>query len=262
MRTSRRRAAAAVHGAAAAILAAGGLLAAQGAGAAAADGSPPAFAKVALSPSYGVVLPTVASPPAVLTLRARVTDATGADQVFFGLYDPAGLRPDGRTVPAALTTGTVQEGTWTATVSLPRDSPVGIWSVRAFATDLAANMSEPDVVYATLPVRHKTRFIGFDVRPEPTTSGDPLTFAGKLQRYKPGTGWVAYGGKKVYVYFKKEGGTAFVKVATRTTDASGAFGEGPPKSQGPGAWRMSWVGNDQRAPATSHADTILAPPPA
>jgi hypothetical protein len=56
---------------------------------------------------------------AVFTFRAVVTDAQGVDAVTLGLNDPAGtLGSDA--LDLALTAGTVLNGTWTGTITIPR----------------------------------------------------------------------------------------------------------------------------------------------
>lgn len=192
-----------------------------------------------------------------MKLVARVTDASGVDRVVLGLYEPAGRRPDGRSAAAVRTAGTARDGTWTATLTLRRDSPVGTWTVRAFATDVAGNMSDPAVVRATFRVRHATRFTGFDARPEPVAPGGPLTLAGVLQRYRPGTGWIPYPRMKVQPEFRAAGTTAWVRTgAVRTTDPIGAYAVPAVAATAAGAWRVTYAGNSVRAPSASHPDTV------
>lgn len=226
-----------------------------------ADVAAPSIVSVTSSPSGGVVLATVASPSAVLTLRARVTDASGVDRVVLGLYDPAGQKPDGRTLTATRTAGTWTDGTWVATLSLPRESPAGKWTVRAFATDVAGNISEPDTTYGTVLVRRATRFADYNAGPEPAPAGTPLAFSGTLQRYVPGTGWAAYGGVKVQLQFRAPGTTAWVPSgAVRTTDATGAYATPAPAATATGAWRVTFAGTGTRAPASSHSDNVEVTP--
>jgi hypothetical protein len=225
--------------------------------AASADVAPPVLSAVTTTPATGVVLATVTSPSATVTIAARVVDASGVDRVVLGLYDPAGRKPDGRVVTAVRTLGTAKDGTWVAKLTLPSTEPVGRWTVRGFATDLAGNMSEPDAVHATFLVRHPTRFAGFNASPEPVDAGAPVTLAGVLQRFKPGSGWVPYAGRLVQVEFRATGSTAWTKVgAARTTDASGAYGIPAPPASAAGAWRVTYAGNPYRAPSASHSDTV------
>lgn len=246
--------------AAAAAVAVAGMVAGVGVSAsraASADVAPPAISAVTTTPATGVVLATVASPSATVTIAARLTDASGVDRVVLGLYDPAGRKPDGRVVPAVRTLGTAKDGTWVAKVTLPGTEPVGRWTIRGFATDLAGNMSEPDAVHGTFLVRHPTRFTGFDASPEPVAAGASLALAGVLQRFKPGTGWIPYGGRLVQVQFRAAGSSAWTKVGpTRTTTTSGTYALPAAAASASGAWRVTYAGNSVRAPSASHSDTV------
>lgn len=226
--------------------------------AASADVAPPAISAVTTTPAAGVVLAAGTSPAATVTVAARVTDASGVDRVVLGLYDPAGRKPDGRVMTAVRTLGTAKDGTWVAKVTLPGTEPVGRWTVRGFATDLAGNMSEPDAVHGTFLVRHPTRFSGFDASPEPVAAGGSLALAGVLQRFKPGTGWIPYGGRLVRVEFRAEGSPVWTKVGpTRTTTASGTYALPAAVGSASGAWRVTYAGNSVRAPSASHSDTVV-----
>jgi hypothetical protein len=250
------------------VLAVGALAAAAGiAPAASADLTAPAIGGAAAQ-AGGVVLATLASPSAAATLSLRVTDAGGVDRVVLGLYDPTGTYSEGRSAAATRTAGTAKDGTWTATVPLAQAEPVGAWTIRAFATDLAGNMSEPDTAYGTFSVRHPVRFASFNAGPEPTAAGGKVLASGRMQRFVPGTGWVDYGNRLVRLEYRAPKTSTWVQVGasmrTRSTGGVGPF-EVPPAAAKSGFWRLYFGGTSMRAPATSGSDYVevkLPAPPA
>jgi hypothetical protein len=225
--------------------------------ASASDTAPPAIVAVTAVPADAVKV-TSSTGTATFTLSARITDDAGVVRAFAGLSGPGGVLPEGRGITLSRTAGTAKDGTWTKQITMKRSDPVGTWQVRAFAQDGEGNMSDVDKVVATFGLKDATRFTSFNVGPEPATVGGKLTLAGRLQRYVPGTGWIAYSGKTVRLEFRAAGTTAYVPVVTRKTNSTGSFATSSATTvTGSGSWRMVFPGSSTRAPSTSGSDTVL-----
>ncbi len=79
--------------------------------------------------------------PVPITISATITDAvSGIDQVEVWLYHPFNSAFDYQ-LPVSLTAGTLTNGTWTGTVSLPKEYPSETYSVNVLLKDRALNAS-------------------------------------------------------------------------------------------------------------------------
>jgi hypothetical protein len=222
------------------------------------DTTAPQITAVSLNPD-DVLLPASRSvrKTTAFTISMRVKDPSGVDTVVAGLYSPKG--GNGRAFRLARTSGSSADGVWKVVVHLANPQPTGQWRLQAFAVDNKQNSTDPSQVYGDYLVREATHFAHFDAT-EPTPVGDKVEFTGFLQRFDHKTGWTGYAGREVDVEFRPVGGKAFHPVQTVRTGADGSVAHTAVIAKGPGTWRMTFPGNDERAPSTSRADDVGLPP--
>lgn len=81
------------------------------------------------SSSISTTAVDVTSAPATITVRVRLTDASGVQRPYF--YASHGTTGQSASASSAtLTSGTVQDGVWKATITIPQGSAEGRWTVR------------------------------------------------------------------------------------------------------------------------------------
>lgn len=101
------------------------------------DTTNPALTAFAISPNPL----NVNSGPANLTISATCSDATsGIDTIQVWLYHPDNVDLD-FLLPVTLTSGTINSGTWTGTVAIPKEYPSADYSVNILLRDKALNSS-------------------------------------------------------------------------------------------------------------------------
>ncbi|MFI0448267.1 hypothetical protein [Actinomadura sp. 6N118] len=88
-------------------------------------------------------------------------------------------------------------------------------------------------------VRHRTAFTSFNASPEPVKKGRTLTISGKLNRHVGS--WRPGPGAKVYVYFKANGTSQWIRMAVVKTGRDGSFRKGF-KASRDGTWQAAYKG--------------------
>jgi hypothetical protein len=173
--------------------------------------------------------------------------------------------PDRASATASLASGTAQNGTWRATMSLTKNDIPGVWSTRVSVRDSAENGAFAahayDEGYSVPPVDdfsvlRNTMIRGFNVA-EPTTRGSYIRMYGRLVRLDPAAGYVAYGGTTMVVYFRPVGSTTWQRKGSVTTTAAGYFTNSRTlRAWQDGAWRVVFAGTATYLAETSHADYV------
>jgi hypothetical protein len=222
------------------------------------DDSPPQISAVNVNPD-DVLLPASRSArkTVAFTVSMRVKDPSGVDTVVAGLYSPKG--GSGRAYRLARTSGSASDGVWKVVVRVANPQPTGQWRVQAFAVDTKQHSTDPSQTYGEYLVREATHFAHFDAS-EPTPVGGQVQFTGFLQRFDHKVGWTGYPDRAVTVEFRPVGGKEFRAVQTVRTGKDGSVAGTSVVVKGPGTWRMSFPGNDERGPATSREDDVGLPP--
>lgn len=218
-----------------------------------ADTAAPAIKQVTVTPAP-VELKAKKSGRTEFTVSARVSDPGAVDRVAVGLYDDGD--DEGRLAKLRRISGTAQNGVWSAQVNLPNNAERGTWAVRAFATDLASNTSEPDTVYGTFSVHHKTRIRDLNAAPEPVVAGEDLVVTGVLERYRPGKGWQEYGKRSVVLEFREDGTKGFKPVEKGRTDDDGDIRFEKVQAKETGRWRVTFAGNSGYTREASDSDKV------
>ncbi|HEX3613734.1 MAG TPA: hypothetical protein VHU88_18740 [Sporichthyaceae bacterium] len=228
-------------------------------------GDVPQIVAVTTAP-LAVVLSGPKKHHSALMIRMRVTDPTGVDSVFAGVYGPSAK--NGRAFRLKHVSGSNRDGMWQVKGSIPADGEPGSWRIQAFAVDTAQRSSDADDVYGNFAVRQASRFEHFAVE-APKSSGEPATpdpnprtvdLRATLQRWT-GTTWAAVPTAPVVVQFRAVGTTAFTAVETVKSDGDGVVAASEHSSSPGGAWRLSYAGDTTTAAGDS-TDGALAPPPA
>jgi hypothetical protein len=223
-----------------------------------ADSTPPQISAVQLNPT-DVVLPASTSPhkTTAFTISMRVKDPSGVDTVVAGLYSPKG--DSGRAYRLTRASGRASNGVWKTVVRMTNPQPTGQWRIQAFAVDNKQNSTDPGQVYGDYLVREATHFAHFDAT-EPTPVGEKVQFSGFLQRFDHKAGWTGYADREVAVEFRAVGAKEFRPVQTVRTAKDGSVAGAAVVAKGPGTWRMSFAGTDQRSPSISREDDVALPP--
>jgi hypothetical protein len=228
-------------------------------------GDVPQIVAVTTAPQ-AVVLSGPKKHHSALMIRMRVTDPTGVDSVFAGVYGPSAK--NGRAFRLKHVSGSNRDGMWQVKGSIPADGEPGSWRIQAFAVDTAQRSSDADDVYGNFAVRQASRFEHFAVE-VPKSSGEPATpdpnprtvdLRATLQRWT-GTTWAAVPAAPVVVQFRAVGTTAFTAVENVKSDGDGVVAVTEHSSSPGGAWRLSYAGDTTTAAGDS-PDGALAPPPA
>jgi hypothetical protein len=211
-----------------------------------ADTAAPKITSITVNPSP-VILRTKNGGATTFAIVVKAADALGVDRVTVGLYDPSDS--SGRAFRLKRTGGTAASGVWTGTLVLQNTARRGAWSVRAFATDLASNSSNPDTVYTNFKVMLPTRFHKLYVAADPATG--KVVGQALLQNFRPGRAWGGFSGRPITLEFMPDGANSYLKVATAKTGADGwVHFDGVAANQS-GTWRMTYAGNTGYAPANS-----------
>lgn len=210
------------------------------------DTQAPVITGITVNPSP-VVLRTKRGGATRFAIAVNATDAGGVDRVTVGLYDPTD--GSGRAFRLRRTGGSAGNGVWTGTLVLQNTATRGAWSVRAFATDLASNSSNPDTVYTNFKVMLPTRFHKLYVAAD--KSNGTIVGQALLQHFRAGKGWKPFSDRPIALEFMPDGANSFLKVATARTGEDGwVHFEGVQTNQS-GTWRMNYGGNTGYAPALS-----------
>lgn len=230
------------------------------AGARTADSQAPVITAITVNPSP-VVLGTKATGRTAFAVAVRAVDTgAGVDRVTVGLYDPADA--SGRAFRLSRTSGSAADGLWTGTLVLSNKSKRGAWSVRAFATDLASNTTDPDKVYTNFRVTLPTRLRAFAVKSDPATGAVNATAL--LERFRPGANasWVSFANRTVTLEFQPNGANGFLAVATGKTAADGSVRFEKVSVNQSGTWRASYAGNTGYGADASGARLVTVTAPA
>jgi hypothetical protein len=220
------------------------------------DTAAPAITGITVNPSP-VVLGTAKGGATKFAISVRATDAGGVDRVTVGLYDPADQ--SGRAFRLKRTSGTATNGLWTGTLVLQNSTERGDWSVRAFATDLSSNSSNPDTIYGTFRVTLPTRFHKLYVAADPKTG--KVTAQALLQSFRPGKRWQPFTKRPVVLQFMPEGANSFLTVTTAKTGSDGMVHFTGVTANRSGTWRMMFEGATAWAPALSGTEQVTVKVP-
>jgi hypothetical protein len=174
-----------------------------------------------------------------VVLEAKVTDDDGVTAAKGFLIGPAiyGI-PTEEEVELTLVKGDALNGTWRGTLVFTNHSSVaGRWTSEACFGDA----SHPYYCQDNPPadaflVKRSTEIRGFNVA-EPVAKGSYLRMRGRLLRLKSNGTFVAFAGKKVAIYFKPAGTSAWRLKGTVTTSPTGWFTTRRFKARRNGAWR-------------------------
>lgn len=216
-----------------------------------ADVAAPVINSITVNPSP-VVLGTKKNGTTSFKVTLKASDNGGVDRVTVGLYDPSDS--SGKAFRLKRTGGSATDGVWTGTLVLQNAAKTGAWSVRAFASDLASNTSNPDTVYGTFRVTLPTLLDTFVAKADSTTGA--LTATALLRRLKPGKGWVAFGDREVVLEFMPSGANAYLAVAKAKSAADGTVRFDKVTTNQSGSWRVNYLGATGYAPDVSGARSI------
>jgi hypothetical protein len=234
-----------------------------------------ALGGLALGPAQGAIAATDAAPriisvdvtpePVVLykssatriTFTVRASDDTGIKTLAVLAISDRDEEAGG-VVTLKRTAGSAKSGVWTGSVDVDKYEVHGLWGAVAQAQDLAGNRSSLDdsTPYDEYLVQRNTRFLGFNVSPEPVRKGQALKVTGKLQALHPTKGYVAYAGKTLSVEFRALGAKTWTKVGTVTTTRDGSFTTRSLKAAASGTWRVRFGGTTYYAADTTHGDYV------
>jgi len=220
-----------------------------------ADTSAPVITGISVNPAQ-VVLRTKKGGATSFAITVRATDTNGVDRVTVGLYDPSDST--GRAFRLKRTGGTAANGVWTGTLVLQNSAKRGAWSVRAFATDLASNTSDPDKVYSNFKVTLPARFHKLYVAADPSTG--KVVAQALLQQFKSGVGWKPGVNRPVTLEFAPAGANSFLKVATARTGSDGMVHFDDVSANQTGTWRMTYAGNTGYSAANSVHQVVTEKP--
>ena len=243
----------AVVAATAAALVAGALLGAPSA-TAVADTTAPVVKRVDVRPETVGLYKDRASR---VTVRVRVTDDVGVDEVVAGLLSERD-EDAGQEFPLELMSGTPQDGVWGATLFTDKREVTGLWAGYAVAQDAAGNESPLDETtrFDEFWVKRNTMIRGFNVR-EPAVKGSYLRMSGRLLRLDPVRGYVGYRDKVIHVLFRAKGSPTLVKVGEIRTSATGSFANTRRfRARTDGTWLVLFNGTSNYLPEVSHRDFV------
>ncbi|MFI7578587.1 hypothetical protein [Micromonospora sp. NPDC049497] len=220
------------------VFAAGGMVVAAPAAVAATDTAPPVLESITVSPDAVSVAGLDLVP---VTVTAHLTDETGVERIsevgggnmpFVVLKRVAGGDPSTQAAELSLTSGTPQDGRWSATIQVP-STWNGQWEVsQLVAMDSAFNKLEVDPP--------ETPDTGLDVTgthlpavimrfvPDPLVGDGPLTVEGRFYYEDTGAGIpnqpIFFGHDNLCVEYSAE--------PNGTTNADGTFSKVYPKGDG------------------------------
>ena len=250
MRTSS----AALAAATAAALIAATLLTAPTASAAV-DGTPPVVKWVNVKPeTVGLYKERTSK----ITIRVRVTDSDGVDEVVAGLLSARDQNADSGPIPLKRLSGSATDGIWGTTASTDKREVTGLWAGFAVAWDTAGTESADDETapYDEFRVKRNTMIQGFNVR-EPATKGTFIRMSGRLVRLDPERGYVGYRNKTMHVLFRAKGSSTWVKVGEVTTSSTGSFANSHRfRARRDGVWAVVFDGTVNYLPEASHRDFV------
>ncbi|NJP30609.1 hypothetical protein [Micromonospora thermarum] len=220
------------------VFAAGGTLVAAPAAVAAADTAPPVLAGITVSPDAVSVAGLDLVP---VTVTAYLTDETGVEKAsdmgggnmpFVALKRVAGGTASTQYAELSLTSGTPQDGRWTATIQVP-STWNGQWEIsKLVAVDAAFNrldIDPPETPDNTLDVTG-THLPAVTMRfvPDPLVGDGPLTVEGRFYYEDTGEGIpnqpIFFGHDNLCVEYSAE--------PNGTTNADGTFSKVYPKGDG------------------------------
>jgi hypothetical protein len=219
------------------------------------DTAAPVIGAITVNPSP-VVLGTASRGVTRFAITVRANDPGGVDRVTVGLYDPSDV--NGRAFRLKRTGGTATSGVWTGTAVVQNTAKRGAWSLRAFATDLASNTSNPDTIYSNFRVTLPTRFHKLYVAADQNTG--KVTAQALLQAFRPGKRWQAFSKRAVALEFRPQGANSFLTVATAKTGSDGMVHFTNVAVTKSGTWRLNYLGNSGWAPTLSGTQAVTVKP--
>ncbi len=186
-----------------------------------------------------------------VTVDVRVTDDSGVDAIESWLHAADGM--DGKEIKQFEPLVGVRN-VYRATVGVRNDAHTGRWKTDFFVMDTANNMALRRGK-AAFYVKRDTSFTDFNASPERVRRGGALTVSGKLLRFEPGAGRVAYAEKRVQILFKRHDRTRWVEKAVARTGRRGLFSVAV-TAGADGAWRAHFPGTDNHVARYSDRDAI------
>jgi hypothetical protein len=175
-----------------------------------------------------------------VVLEAHVTDDVAVTVGKGFLIGPSfyGI-PTEEEFALELVEGDAQDGIWRGTlVFTNRSAPAGKWTSEACFGDAAHPYYCQDSAPADVfHVKRSTTIRGFNIA-EPVARGSQLRMHGRLLRLKRNGTFVAFGKKKVLVFFKPAGTGTWRFKGSVLTSADGSFANRQFKARRDGAWRV------------------------
>ena len=205
-----------------------------------------------------------------VTVDVQVTDDVAVSSVQVKLLAAPrigddDMPPDQALASASLVIGTVQNGTWRATIFMDKRDVTGHWSTEIGVRDSTENGAFAGHVYDehySVPpvddfwVKRNTWIRGFNVY-EPVTRGATIRMTGRLLRLDPAVGYVGYRGKAIRVLFRAVGSTTWQNRGTVTTNSAGYFTNSRTfRAWRDGVWKAQFLGTVNYLPETSPGDYV------
>ena len=198
----------------------------------------PQVQEISANRSVAVVYKTSADP---ITVTVRASDESGVGMVV-GLISSA-TDPGGPEFPVNMrreSTDAQGVETWRGTFTPKLNTPTGSYVVGAEILDSHYNQSRSNgQPLQKLSIKRNTG-LAMNASPESVAKGAKLLVAGKLTRLNARGNYVAYGGKRVDLYFRPVGGK-YTYVGSQTTNRYGRFG-GPVRASQDGTWAVRFNG--------------------
>ncbi|MGI8333722.1 hypothetical protein ACRYCC_27560 [Actinomadura scrupuli] len=201
-----------------------------------------------ISPSSVVIHPTGFSP-------AEFSGRVDGDvrKLSAVLIEPGGIKE-------SLTLSTESWGGWVTwkawNVEQWPGGRLGRWQIQL--TAYGPGSTKVTKTVGAYYVRLQTRVRGFNAAPEPVRRGAYLTVSGTLQKlraYGARAVYEAAPGRRVAIYFKPKGATAYKYVTATTSGRSGAFSKRI-KASKDGTWQARFTNTSTLASVVSAADYL------
>ncbi|GAA0611290.1 hypothetical protein GCM10009547_11670 [Sporichthya brevicatena] len=221
-----------------------------------ADKTAPVISSMAISPSP-LILAVKSGGKTSFKVTVRANDDTGVDRITIGLYDPSDK--NGRAYRLSRSSGTAASGVWTGSLSLPNNAKTGMYAVRAFATDLSSNSTNPDLVYTNFRVVNKTRLSSFKITVDSKTGA--MTASALLERFRSGK-WEPFTAREIALEFAAAGTQAYKPVTTGTTNDKGVVSFDKVTASKSGSWRVVFAGHPNYGPSEKAKDVTVNLPAA
>lgn len=188
---------------------------------------------------------------ATVTATGRLlrTSGTGTEEPGSSALVSVQFSTDGKKWIYQDTERTDANGRFTVHATARHD---GYWRALVQDPDYLSAVSAIDYVDS----RYRTRVTSFNAGPEPVRKGKTITVSGTLQRYtSEWTGWRAFSGQSVKVYFQAKGAKGWTYEGRATTSGPGHFSHGFTAAKD-GTWRVTYAGSSSYLAVTGADDHV------